>query len=294
MAKEKKWPLVTTTPFTADGSQFGVVTVADTAGFKTKQIVYLLAPPLAPLSLQVKQVTSSTQMIVGPPDNRIVANNFTNISAYTVSGNAMVGAAEQDKAALPTDKDHYTAIYESDPIVADRVIFVDEYGNFYNKDNPLPAMFEGSISIGSVEVKGTNGNFVEPNTNGSLNVVVIPSTDTSVNVVRNIFGSVPNVVANLTTTIVTYVVPTGKAAILQKSVASGENIGVFTLAINGLTQSILRTHFSSGYNVTFDFLTGQDNGLVLADGDTVTVTILHNRPFTGNFDARIQVFETTA
>lgn len=169
---EKKWLAVTAQPFTADGTQFGIVTVADTAGLKTKQNVFISANTLPILNAQVKRVISKTQLIVGPINNRVDTSDFFNISAYTVALSSSIAAAEQDRAVQIPDKDHYQAIYESDPIVADRVVLVDQYGNLYNSTNPLPINFTGSISIGSVTIKDSDGDELDINPDGSVNAVV--------------------------------------------------------------------------------------------------------------------------
>ena len=137
MATERKWASVPPTPFTANGTAKGVITLADTAGFKTKQAVFLKSNTQPFLELQVKRVLSKTVLIVGPNDNRIATWTPSDISAYTTADAATIGAAEQDKNNIP-EKDHYAAVYESDPTVADRTVDVDKYGNFYDSANPKP------------------------------------------------------------------------------------------------------------------------------------------------------------
>ncbi len=166
MAYEKTLAAVPPQAFTADGTQFGVITIANTAGFKVKSEVVLNATGLPPLSLQIKRVLSPTQFIVGP-NGAISPNNFKNISAYTVALGATVQAQEQNKINIP-EIDHYKAIYEADPTVADRVVNVDQYGQFYGSANPLPVSFDGTISIGEVSIV-QGGNTMTVNPNGSIN-----------------------------------------------------------------------------------------------------------------------------
>lgn len=170
MAFERKWPVVPPQAFTADGGEWGLVTVANTAGFRVKQSAYLLAVGLEALPVQVKVVLSPTQLVVGKIDNQIANWPRLDIRAFTVLNNASIGAQEQDKNKI-TNEDIQKAVYEADPVVALRTIGVDQYGNFYTPENPLPVDFEGSISIDTVKVIGTNGNIVEPNEDGSLNTV---------------------------------------------------------------------------------------------------------------------------
>lgn len=151
MAVERKWLAVPPRPFLIDGGQFGVVSVADTAGFKVKQHVVLTALSQPDLLCQVKRVVSNTQLIVGKLDNKIGPEQWLDISAYTVSLGASIYAEEQDKAAMPTEKDHYSAIYEADPTVADRVVMVDQYGRFYSSANRLPV--DAVVSISSTPIQ---------------------------------------------------------------------------------------------------------------------------------------------
>jgi len=137
MAVEKKWLAVTATPLTADGTSLGIVTVANTEGFKVKGTAFLAANTLPVIQVQIQRVISPTQMIVGPIGSTPSPSNFINVSAYTVALNATIGFPEQDKNNIP-DKDHYIAVYEGDPTVADRVIPVDQYGQKYTKANTFP------------------------------------------------------------------------------------------------------------------------------------------------------------
>jgi hypothetical protein len=179
MAIENKWNEVPPQSFTADGSQFGQITLANTAGFFTKQSAYLTATGLPTLPVQIKRVLSPTTLIVGTINNAQIGSwPPLNISAYTVAADAAIGAQIQPTNNVAMD-DIFKAVYQSDPTVALRVIFTDQYGNVYSDENPLPATFTGSISIGAVEVKGTNGNYIEPNPDGSLNVVVENEAATS-------------------------------------------------------------------------------------------------------------------
>lgn len=127
MALEGKWDVVPPQSFTSNGTTHGIITVADTTGFKVKQTAYLTKTATDPLPVQVKRVISSTKLVVGSVDNKIALWVPLDISAYTVLSGAAVGAEEQNKNNIPGD-DHYRAIYESDPTCADRVLQVDKYG----------------------------------------------------------------------------------------------------------------------------------------------------------------------
>lgn len=173
--------------FTVNGSNVGLVTVADTAGFRIKQVAFLLATALPALPVQIKRVLSPTQLICGRIDNKIASWIPLDISAYTVAATASIGAEQQNKNNIP-DADHYRAIYESDPVCGDRVINVDKHGQFYDVDNPLPVEVSG-ITIPPIEVAidqsndsilvygfdGTANQKIKTDTNGLLQIG-IPNT----------------------------------------------------------------------------------------------------------------------
>src|ERR1051325_6662277 len=90
---EKRLAAVSPQSFTSDGTSRGIVNVADAGLFKVKQQVIIKANTLPNLELEVKQVTSPTQLMVGPPSGDIQA--FQDISAYTVALAAAIFANEQ-------------------------------------------------------------------------------------------------------------------------------------------------------------------------------------------------------
>jgi hypothetical protein len=291
MAFEKNWAAVSPQAFTADGNIFGQITLANTAGFRVKQSAYLKNTAGATLPVQVKRVLSSTTLVVGLIDNNIASWKPLDISTWTVASGAVIGAESQDKKANPSPDDHYRAVYEADPVVADRVIFVDQYGNFYDANNPLPIAFDGTISIGDVVIHGTNGNTIEPNADGSINVNII-NTPVAGNTVVNRYAEANAVVSGATTTVVQYTLPLIKTSgVLQRISVSGENIAKWTVFINAAQIDTRRTFYGSSLSEYFEFITGGSDGVVLAPGDQVTVKVLHNSPYVGDFEGRIQVLE---
>lgn len=291
MALEKKLLPIAPVRFTSNGTTFGVVTISDTINFKDKQTVILQSNTVPQTNFQIKRVISSTQLIVGPNDNNLNPTNFSDISMFLVADNARISASLQDKTVLVPDKDHYLAIYESSPVNADRVIPVDGYGNIISVDNPLPVIFDGTISIGKVEVIGTNGNTIEPNANGSINVNVV-STPIAGNNVVNYYAEANAVPSGSTTTVIQYTVPFIKtSALLYRISVSGENIAKYTVFWNGVQIDTRRTFYGSSLSEYFEFTTGSNEGFVLSVGDQITVKVLHSRPFVADFEGRIQVLE---
>jgi hypothetical protein len=189
-ALEKRW-FPATQAFTADGTANGVVTVADTFGFYTNQVVVVSATGQQTLSLKVKIVLSPTQLTVGTAQGGVLGEG-TNISAYTVAANAMITAAGQTKPMIQPPE-IFNGVYEHDPVVAFRSKLVDKYGTSYDAvtdSNGLrrlavdAAITVESVEIGSVDqgnpntiangwpVKITDGtNVAKVNPDGSLDLV---------------------------------------------------------------------------------------------------------------------------
>lgn len=210
-AIEKQWPAVAPQLFTADGTAQGVVTVANSTGFKVKQQIVIVATGLPNLTVKIMRFISPTQFYVGPtnPTAGQGLTGRTNISAYTVLLGAYVYAETQPKVTIRPD-DIIQAVYRQEPGTTIGVELDDEWGNPYNAENPIPVTFDGTIEVGEVEVIGSNGNILEPNPDGSINVVVesgsgggtIPSTwsdiklayDSNNNLIQVQFYSAPSVV----------------------------------------------------------------------------------------------------
>jgi hypothetical protein len=192
MAVEQKWLAVPPRLFTANGSNLGIITIADDAGFKVKQRIVICATGLPSLQVQVKRVICPGTIIVGPLPEQLTASRQqgssllsvrSDISAYTVALGAFVYAEEQDKSKLKPD-DIWQAVYDQEPTVALRHVMVDECGNYYTPTNPLPVAIDTSISIGAVEIKDPQGDILDVNTDGSINVV--PTTVTLDPFIENI------------------------------------------------------------------------------------------------------------
>lgn len=149
MALERNWPAVAPQLFTSDGSVHGLVTVANTRGFKVKANAAIEATGQPKLLVEVKRVISATQLFVGAI-GKPISDRSVNLSAYTVAAGAFIYAEEQVKAQLTkADQDHAT--YDQEPTVARRSVMVDQLGRYYEEANPLPVQLSGgSIFIETV------------------------------------------------------------------------------------------------------------------------------------------------
>lgn len=305
MAYEKKLAAVAPQALTADGTQFGLVTVADSCKYRVKTTAYLINTAGAKLPVQIKKVISPTQLIVGEIDNKLSSWNPLDISSWTVASGAKLGAQEQDKNKIP-DGDHYVAIYEADPIVADRVIPVDCNGNFYDANNPLPVAFDGTVNIGQVRVTACDNdplpgaihssirisdciNDLKINPDGSINVIVEGPAPKLLQNITLTYDETAPVPPGFSTVILTYMVPFGDKASLQRIFASGENIGRYDVLVNGTPISTQRTYFGGALNVDFLYNSSNGEGLPLSGGDIVTVKVLQTRPNTAIYEATLEV-----
>lgn len=145
MAIEQKWLDVSPRLFTANGGAEGQIKLFDTRGFKVKMIVIVQNSIGEQLTVQVKRVNKKS-IIVGPKpgdpgtqQGKAGLKTTTDLTAYTVIGGSFVYAVEQDKVKLKPD-DIIQAVYEQEPVVAIRTFPVDENGNSYNQENPIPTV----------------------------------------------------------------------------------------------------------------------------------------------------------
>ena len=169
---EKRWPVVAPQAFTADGTDNGLVTIADTTMFKVKQKIYIAATSLPSLHLEVKDVLDLHHLIVGPQHGSILLS--TDISAYTVAlGGNIYCPIEQKRPPINSDE-YMRAVYDEEPTVALRSVLVDELGDRISSVNPLPVAIDGTISIGDVSIV-EGGNTMAVNPDGSINVDISKS-----------------------------------------------------------------------------------------------------------------------
>ncbi len=169
---EKRLAAIQAQAFTANGGANGSVTIADTTPFRVQQLVVITATGQVNLELEVKRVSSATELIVGPIQGS--PNAFTDLSAYTTAATAQIFANEQ-RRPLVTSDDFERAVYEEEPLVAKRTILVDEKGNKINAANPLPTSATLTVPPITVDTVGQGA----ANTNANAwPVKVSDGTDT--------------------------------------------------------------------------------------------------------------------
>jgi len=139
----------------------------------------------------------------------------------------------------------------------------------------------------NVAIHDSNGDELQINSDGSINVTVVNS---SVGICRNIFNELSPIASNSPTNLVSYTVPVGKTAILDRIVVSGENIAKFEVYINSNKIDVTRTYFGSELNGLFDYST-KNTPYTLQQLDLVQVVVTHSRPDVARFEGRIQIVE---
>jgi hypothetical protein len=149
---EKRLAAVSPQSFIISGGADGSITVSDTSLFKVKQEVILSASSTPNLDqIEVKRIVSPNVMYVGPKGGNI--DSRIDVSAYTVALNAAIFANEQKRPSIPFEE-FTRAVYEEEPVVAQRSVLVDKNGNKYDNSNPFPV--DASVSIGDITI-GTDG-----------------------------------------------------------------------------------------------------------------------------------------
>jgi len=120
---ERSWPAVGPVAFIAQGTARGRITIASTAGFRVKMEVILTHPTLPSVTVEIKRVLSASHLILGPTDKGIDA--YTDVSAYNTD--TTIASTAQRRPNIPL-QELERASYEEEPVVAKRVIQVDELG----------------------------------------------------------------------------------------------------------------------------------------------------------------------
>ena len=134
----------------------------------------------------------------------------------------------------------------------------------------------GSVTV----VGGGDGNFPNPPSENT------PSPDPSFSV----YSEALAVAAAVETNVITWVVPVTKTQLIRVEFG-GCNIADYKLKYNGSTVNRKLLYFGGPLFGKWEYSVAGGGGQNIASGTTVTVTVIHNRPFVGDFWARIQYLE---
>jgi len=313
---EKRWAAVPPQLFTVNGSANGVIKVAADACalFKVKQKVIINAATLPVLDqIEVKKILDDNTIVIGPQSANI--HTYTDLSAYTTALGAFIFANEQHRALIPYEE-VVRAVYEEEPTVANRSILVDQCGDKYTTENPFPVQLsDGSINIGTVNaelevqlshqdnvpnpgdvadsVRIGDGEYeLDINSDGSINVNVVQAPS-NVEKILSVYDEAAGVVAGSETLVVDFVpASASKLYNLQRIEFTGEQIALYRVYKNGTNIATFRTHHGSGLSGRFEFTGASQEGLPIVFGDVIELKTLHQRPGTGSFEGRIQIYET--
>ena len=186
---EKRLPLVSVRAFTANGDTLGRVTTTQAQNFKVKQQVILSSNTVSQQRLEVKRVESATVLYVGPISTPITTRS--DISAYLVVDSASIQAPEQPRPSIP-EQEIERLTYEEEPVIARRVVLVDELGNKINDANPLPVTAAVDVALEAFNATPDNVLIVgsEDGTKTGVKHVVKVASDGSVQA-RNFSSLVP-------------------------------------------------------------------------------------------------------
>lgn len=138
---EKRFVAVPPQTFMADGTANGVIKVIYSGFFKVKQQIIIRSNAQQPTTdLEIKRIIDVNTIEVGPK-GKIDAR--ADLSLFTVADGAIIFANEQHRPSVPQEE-VIRAVYEEEPVVAYRVIGVDQQGNTVNwsEDGLVPSEFD--------------------------------------------------------------------------------------------------------------------------------------------------------
>lgn len=127
------------------------------------------------------------------------------------------------------------------------------------------------------------------NYEGTIEIIATPTALPENTIIK--YSEVSSIPKDILQTVVTYIVPLGVTAALQLAYASGSNIAKYTIKINSNILATKRTYFGGDLNAFFLFESGSGGGLILTGGDIITLTAIHKRPCSANFEGTIKVLE---
>lgn len=122
---------------------------------------------------------------------------------------------------------------------------------------------------------------LEVNPDGSINVNVISSTQGTYKV---IYGEEDGVVTGVTEVLIDFN-PSVNTKLVEIEV-SGTNIATYEVLKNSSVIAKRRTMFGANPNLEFTF-----DGMLLENGDNLQISVVHERPYVGDFNATLKYIE---
>lgn len=112
---------------------------------------------------------------------------------------------------------------------------------------------------------------------------IFPSIETGV--FDYAYNEITSVASSILTTISIYTA--SQDSRLKLIEVSGSNIADYKILYNASVIAKKRTYFGGSLNESFSF----EKGFILLNGDTITVKVIHTRPFVGDFNSNIIVLK---
>ena len=142
--------------------------------------------------------------------------------------------------------------------------------------------------VDNVAIEDADGDQLAINADGSLNVAQALNPDLTGKVK---YDEITSVASSSETTIVSFTALSGRDTFLQGVTVSGTNIAAFKVKVNGAVIDLKRTYFGGNLNEEFIFNGQNNSGVVISVGQTITVTVEHSRPMSGDFNSKILYME---
>lgn len=140
----------------------------------------------------------------------------------------------------------------------------------------------------NVAIHDADGDELDINPDGSINVQ--PTVNTNSTGLK-VYSEISAIASGVETTIVSLTAAAGRRTFIQKAFASGDNIAKYRVKLNGVTIDFKRTNFGSDLNADFFFDGELNPGLEVGVGNTVTITVRHDRGGVADFNGKIQYLE---
>lgn len=163
-----------------------------------------------------------------------------------------------------------------------------------SQGNELDVQPDGSINVNvinpiDIEISAADGdniaisdgtNTLTVNPDGTISVQVVGTNDP-----LNVYNEVTSVASSVLTTIITLIASAD--SIINQIDVSGTNIAEYRVLVDAVIVKKTRTYF--GGNLDYKLTFGE--GLKLTTAQTLTVEVIHQRPMLGDFNSTISYKE---
>ncbi len=143
----------------------------------------------------------------------------------------------------------------------------------------------GDINIGAVNLLNAADLQTNPATEETL-LAILEALGGADGTAVHEFDTATSVPASAETDVLSYAVPAGKTLSIKHAHGSGNLYAIWRLKVDSVIKAVRRASDGGGLNAAFDFSDDSNSGGVLAAaGQVVSLTVEHNRPWAGDFEA---------